>query len=71
MTVGPYDAGPYTVCAVPKDRHDDMTDGRGLPVRGMEGVSLEAAVAYAGRNESPDNPDHYVIRDQDGEEVTY
>lgn len=58
----------YTVFAVPKDRDDDMTDGRGLPI--LKSASFDAAIDYVSRNDSPDNPDHYMVRsDEDGQEV--
>lgn len=50
------------VYAIPKDRADDMTGGRGLPVQWC--ASLTDALDYIERNSSPDNPDRYVTRDE-------
>jgi hypothetical protein len=52
----------YTVFGIPKDRSDDMTDGRGQPKRGATDVTYDEAADYAERNESPDNNERYVIR---------
>lgn len=57
------------VYAIPKDRTDDMTNGRGLPATMPSG--LDDAVDYIDANSSPDNPDRYEIRSLvTGERIT-
>lgn len=63
----PMSGHAFLVYAVPKDGDDDMTEGAGLLHRRFTGPSAAdaefAAQEWVDKNESPDNPDRYEIRE--------